>query len=51
LGEIAAKNKENEEAAKNYELYLRYAPTNVVGEAEVERKAVEARLKELRASK
>jgi tetratricopeptide (TPR) repeat protein len=51
LGEIAAKKKENEEAANNYELYLKYAPTNVVGEAAEERKMVEARLKELRGSK
>jgi tetratricopeptide (TPR) repeat protein len=51
LGEIAAKNKDNDEALANYESYLKYAPTNAVGEAAEERKTVEARLKELRGNK
>jgi tetratricopeptide (TPR) repeat protein len=51
LGEIALKNKDNEEAANNYEQYLKYAPTNAVGEAAEERKTVETRLKELRGNK
>ena len=51
LAEVAAKKKDNQEALKNYELYLEYAPTNAVGEAEQERKTVEARIKELKAGK
>jgi tetratricopeptide (TPR) repeat protein len=51
LAEVALKKKENEEAVKNYELYLKYAPTNVVGDAAEERKTVESRLKELKANK
>jgi len=51
LAEIASKKKENEEAIKNYELYLKYAPTNTVGEIAEERKTVERRLKELKANK
>jgi tetratricopeptide (TPR) repeat protein len=51
LGEIAAKKKNSDEAIKNYELYLKYGPTNVIGEAAEERKSVEARLKELKGNK
>jgi tetratricopeptide (TPR) repeat protein len=48
LAEIAYKKKDNDEAIRNYELYLKYAPTNVVGDAAAERKTVETRLKELK---
>lgn len=51
LGEIAFKKKDNDEAIKNYELYVKYAPTNAVGEAAEELKTVEARLKELKGGK
>jgi tetratricopeptide (TPR) repeat protein len=47
LGEIASKKNDKDEALKNYELYLKYSPTNAVGEAADERKAVEAKVKEL----
>jgi tetratricopeptide (TPR) repeat protein len=51
LAEIALKKKDNAEAIKNYEQYLKYGPTNVIGEAAEERKTVEARVKELKANK
>jgi tetratricopeptide (TPR) repeat protein len=51
LAEVAAKQKDTAEAIKDYELYLKYAPTNVVGEAAEERKAVEAKYKELKGGK
>jgi tetratricopeptide (TPR) repeat protein len=51
LGEIAMKKNDRDDAVKNYELYLKYAPTNLVGEAAQERTAVEARLKDLKSNK
>jgi tetratricopeptide (TPR) repeat protein len=51
LGEIAAKKKDTEEAIKNYDLYLKYAPTNSTGEIADERKEVETKLTELRGKK
>jgi tetratricopeptide (TPR) repeat protein len=51
LAEVAARKKDNAAALNNYEMYLKYAPTNVAGEAELERKTVEARVKELKAGK
>jgi tetratricopeptide (TPR) repeat protein len=47
LGEVALKKNNKDEALKSYELYLKYAPTNAVGEAAEERRAVEAKVKEL----
>ncbi|HEY6228308.1 MAG TPA: tetratricopeptide repeat protein [Verrucomicrobiae bacterium] len=51
LAEIASKKKNLDEAIKNYELYLKYGPTNVIGEAAEERKMVETRVKELKGNK
>jgi hypothetical protein len=51
LAEIASKKKNSDEAIKNYELYLKYGPTNVIGEAAEERKMVETRVKELKGNK
>lgn len=47
LAEVASKKNDHDEALKNYELYLKYAPANAVGEAAEERQAVEAKVKEL----
>jgi tetratricopeptide (TPR) repeat protein len=51
LGEIAYKKNDKQEALRNYELYLRYAPRSGTTELEEERKKVEALVKELQASK
>ena len=51
LADVAAKKNDNDEALKNYELYLKYAPTNAVGEAAEERKTVEGKLKEMQLKK
>lgn len=48
LGDIAYQRKEKEEALKNYELYLKYAPRE--GVPADERKRVEDRVKELKGS-
>ena len=48
LGDIAYQKKDKEEAVKNYDLYLKFAPKESRGELQEERKKVEARLKELR---
>ena len=51
LGAVAAKKNDTDEALKNYELYLKYSPTNALGEAAEERKTVEAKLKEMQSKK
>jgi tetratricopeptide (TPR) repeat protein len=51
LAEIAEKRKNTREAIKNYELYLKLAPTNGGPEFVKERQRVEQRLKELKSDK
>jgi tetratricopeptide (TPR) repeat protein len=51
LGEIAYRQKNKEEALKNYELYLKYAPTNGTPEQVTERNQVSDRIKDLKSGR